>query len=407
MQQLKIAIVASGLLVILEFYHFVRTHFSFEQYFHDSIAFTNYIRESNGNQNWLSLMRNRVETDPITNIRSWGCNLTESPVTFIHIGKSGGGTCRPKFQSLRNDYGYVNALYPFFYTDPNYTDSRRVIDCDAVTPLGNAIGCPVPMQLSTKSKLCSLESDTCHKSYVGHNFLGNEIHWLPPKILLSWWNTTFYFTKEETKRNATVIKRHLKSLIPPNIWCIDEKSSRPQNRKAYMKSYSSCVQPLQSMIDETSLKMFIDELKPSKHKSLGNMDWSPLYASLPVLRTTIIREPFSWLVSKFFWEVREEDHKPRCEEIDFATTHTQDGHFHFHNTVGDGWASRFALKYLFYLCGEGNDCSLRLNFFDYVSSYLRYLLLTCGGICIDFVVTILIVRLSQSIYERNIRNKGP
>jgi hypothetical protein len=92
-----------------------------------------------------------------------------------------------------------------------------------------------------------------------------------------------------------------------------------------------------------------------------------LTSNLPILRVTVLREPFSWLMSKFFWhpyhysvnntmvtpyhgwlrkKLRiEEDKKknrqtPRfikCDDVEEAA---------------HGWVATRSLMYLFYLCGE-------------------------------------------------------
>jgi len=130
--------------------------------------------------------------------------------------------------------------------------------------------------------------------------------------------------------------------------------------------------------------------------SPNQINWSPLYASMPVLRSTMIREPISWLLSKFFWH-KFDDGDVVCDDVTAATQFTE-GAFEFSlreqtyispeienhggkdygmnyfdsledrddkvsTPNGDrvsaphGWANRFAMQYILYLCGE--DCAAR------------------------------------------------
>jgi hypothetical protein len=71
-------------------------------------------------------------------------------------------------------------------------------------------------------------------------------------------------------------------------------------------------------------------------------NYAPLYASLPLQRVTILREPWSWLVSKFFWH-HDLDTDKECDDLEYA----------------EDWANRYILQYTTYLCGD--DCAIRLE----------------------------------------------
>ena len=77
-----------------------------------------------------------------------------------------------------------------------------------------------------------------------------------------------------------------------------------------------------------------------KHAMDKRKDYSDIYASMPLHRTTVMREPWSWIGSKFFWA-----HLDRqgfvCDK-DFAS-----------------WMYRFVQAYLFPFCGV--DCENRFQ----------------------------------------------
>ena len=189
--------------------------------------------------------------------------------------------------------------------------------------------------------------------------MGNELHWLPSKYLSSWWQSNFHFRKDESKENSILIQNHLESLSEGNkSWCNTNNVDfgmleRPFSPKQYDKIYSICAAKLQSSLDKVSFESFTHELRPGQFFTVGSMDWSPIYASLPVIRTTVVREPFSWLVTRFFWTNRQKNLELKCLEVDFATVEEDDRSFY--GVLGKGWANRYALQYLFYLCGEGKE----------------------------------------------------
>jgi hypothetical protein len=156
-------------------------------------------------------------------IRSWGCGLTDTPFMFVHIGKAGGGTARARiaassvnFTAIQGGGGWkddAGAYYPVRNTSsemgevvqkarfctsrhpqfrplPERTFEKTIV-CTASTPIGQALACPAPLgRLGDEQRHCApdLMSDEAPVVYAGHNFLGNELHWLPPKILAKWWS---------------------------------------------------------------------------------------------------------------------------------------------------------------------------------------------------------------------------
>ena len=83
---------------------------------------------------------------------------------------------------------------------------------------------------------------------------------------------------------------------------------------------------------------------------------------MPVLRTTLMREPFSWLLSKFFWHTGEPN-GTTCDDLDMATslgaTAATEHVFavKVKRMTGAGWLNRHAWYYILILCGE--DCDAR------------------------------------------------
>jgi hypothetical protein len=287
--------------------------------------------------------------------------------------------------------------------------------CHATTPLGQAVACPVPLMhrsrhgsksnqnrtksngattrnTATKTKkidgcreACDFSSDSCHVVYVGHNLLGNEMHWLPQRYLSNWWKNDYltsfppiYSSSSEfaiEEEQADKIQAYLQTLAPGDqSWCPYMQKSRPSRGNDY-EAYVQCSVTLGQLVDKAAfLTVQARHYHPlttativTNTTAAGNdiltarvpghphesIDWSHIYASLPVLRTTILREPFSWLVSKFFWH-----HAPsKCDDVETATMPFSPFTKNGTPERKGGWANRFALDYIIYLCGE--DCAAR------------------------------------------------
>jgi len=334
-------------------------------------------------------------------IRSWGCNLTESPLVFVHIGKSGGGTIRARFAAAALNftrekwwnYHGDNHYYPmptrrrlneettttsqedsnkFFsrgtFCSSNNNNRRRifgknnseplkrfsqqafeqVFECNAQTPLGRFVGCPAVFRKDQACKGCSNLSDAgCYAVYAGHNPLGNELHWLSAPLLQDWWNEK-WASLFPSKTMSSV-----QSITPGTsnpYWCpqINETRSTEagvtMTRRAVHKQYYDCSKNISLEMDETFL--------PSWHQIASKFgmekNYAPFYASLPMHRTVLLREPFSWLMSRFFWAL-EYRSKFKCDDIPTVTKYGTNLTF-----AQSGWAYQVVLEALFSLCGE--DC---------------------------------------------------
>ena len=300
-------------------------------------------------------------------IRSWGCSKSESPLIFVHIGKSGGGSARERLRNSKQEqYSFCNAEFPAFYARQQGLNlDIEHIECSATTPLSHAISCPQPLNMVRRCSGCYPRFKSCQQIYVGHNYLGTELHWLPQQILSKWWEESNLILSNHS--TFKFIKGSIETLYPTNNkWCSFEKNnnSRPVDSEDYNRSYSNCSIPLKDIVEKKVLTYFDNNaVNPIMtgynpfHILSGNMDWSFLYASLPVLRMTIVREPFSWLISKFFWHLEEDDNIIICEDIKMATHSGSDGKREIHNYIGPGWAHRYAMGYILHLCGE--DCKNR------------------------------------------------
>lgn len=292
-------------------------------------------------------------------IRKWGCNRTETPTIFVHIGKAGGGMTRARFAAAALDYDreewhsphkdkhwypvsstakakFCNSRYRTWNV-PNTTIWQESFEgnlpCNATTPIGLALACPEPAKETGRCLGCTdWGSDECHTVYVGHNNLGSELHWLPPPYVRKWWKSTPWDLSVDW------------SLIDPSRhgWC--REGSRPKNiprpvsHAAYKETFAECSIPTGDAWDGKFESFWLEKHQEAdKHIPLN---YSPIYASLPVQRLTMVREPWSWLVSKFFWH-HDLDSSIRCDDMNEARN----------------WAHEYALQYIAYLCG--NDCAIR------------------------------------------------
>jgi len=310
-------------------------------------------------------------------IRKWGCNKTETPFIFVHIGKAGGGSVRSRIAASSLNYSYTKSgglekldgsYYPvsgetkahfasscFTRHLPSDEDTYEGTNpCHASTPLGQAIGCPETLQKIRRQEHkrhgeCDPFSDTCHLVYVGHNFFGSEMHWLPVQYLKKWWASL---------GNDNAITPLWDKLLPDGTWCASKKESRPVKAHNYAHDYEQCSIPLQREVDTKVIHALTNHLSIDESQVITS--WSPLYASLPVLRVTVMRDPFSWLVSKYFWHRTKEDGLT-CDDVEEATLWTNPRITRPHrlkmNKSGPGWVSRMCLGYIMYICGE--DCIVR------------------------------------------------
>lgn len=327
-------------------------------------------------------------------IRKWGCARTESPLIFVHVGKAGGGMVRARFAASARNYDREawhapnndNHFYPIHHPETgdhiynasfcNSGNKHSRIPkspiwpktfegnyfCNATTPIGAAIGCPQPSLPERRCKGCGdYSSPNCHQVYVGHNSIGSELHWLPPPFLQQWWSRTKWASAYDIEWDR---------IHEGGVWCkTNAKKSktypRPSLLKPYHDIFAECSAPIGDEVD-ASFKAFwhatqdntvwTGKPRSSSNESVGFLlNYSPLYASLPVHRTTLVRDPYVWLISKFFWHLRHRERLPdgsklTCDNIPEAVRAS---------LSNPGWAYHDVVSYLGYLCGD--DCTIRLE----------------------------------------------
>jgi hypothetical protein len=322
-----------------------------------------------------------MSLDKNKTIRKWGCHRNETPLIFVHVGKAGGGMVRARFAGSALNYGHRewhtpekdNHFYPVSAAhNASFCNSKnknhRVPEsnlwpktfegnapCSATTPIGLALACPEASLERSKCLGCNdLTSEHCHTVYVGHNNMGSELHWLPPKYLEKWWQSTEWYTKMEELKDNHTPRFPFHQLTPKKKkWCRKQKKPRPDHGGDFAKVYDQCSVPLAAQFDD-QFERFWSQQSSTNQPTI--MNYSPIYASLPVHRATMLREPYSWLVSKFFWHSRDMERNPetnkqlRCWDIETASKSS---------LTNPGWAYLDVMHYIGYLCGD--DCSIRLE----------------------------------------------
>lgn len=357
----------------------------------DSTQSKNYVLQKAAANSLLEQMSDEQKT-----IRSWGCNLTESPLVFVHIGKSGGGTIRARFAAAAWNftrekwwnYNGDNHYYPMptrkrlnekesqedsqfsrgTFCSSNNNNRRRVVDengaepikrfaqqsfekvfeCNAMTPLGRFVGCPAVFRNDQACKGCSnLSGSGCYAVYAGHNPLGNELHWLSAPLLQDWWNEKW--AGLFPSKTITSVQSISPGTSSP-YWCPQMNETRitdttvPMIKRHLHKPYYECSNNISLEMDQA----FLPSWNEIATKFGMEKNYAPFYASLPMHRTVLLREPFSWLMSRFFW-ASEFRKNFKCDDIPSATTHHTNLTF-----AQSGWAYQVVIEALFSLCGE--DC---------------------------------------------------
>ncbi|CAB9519789.1 expressed unknown protein [Seminavis robusta] len=350
---------------------------------------------------------NQLAAGNDTSIRQWGCTpRNETPFIFVHIGKAGGGGVRSRMAAAALDYNrsgwhrihedpnyyypvydengqmhkgkFLASIYPSwlpkslpqFHSEFEYEGYGF---CGATTPLGSAIACPneqVP-EFCMDHDNDTVSETRCDLVYMGHNVLGSELHWLPTSYLVKWWNHSLWAQDPESQSVAQLLEdRHLQVVkkwhVPdkvkeivggemklPKIRC--EKG--PYHYRDLKRNYKRCFEPKEAVVDKVY------------HHVMGHddpMQAARLTASLPVVRVTVLREPFTWLLSKFFWHPQHwlsnntvvvPESGPyrnnRRKDLDKQKNLTTPPFVKCDDLeVAAGWVENRALSYMFYLCGE-------------------------------------------------------
>jgi len=245
------------------------------------------------------------------------------------------------------------AFYNFFKPDTSL--------CSATTPISQAIGCPDVQRTCTGST----GPQSTHHVVTGHNLFGHDIQWLPSDNLEKWWEKNW-------ATEGDGISPLWKTLDGEQQWCGDFKRAQQTMSKKERKGlWSKCAKRLQNATDILAYEHMSKKMAFSTSADRGKA-WSAVYASLPVIRVTVMRNPFSWLMSKFSWHGLHNQFHLTCDDVEEATYGSEDpdiykGIFNFSSlsdvkkniavNAGPGWLRRFALSYIYYVCGT--DCVVR------------------------------------------------
>jgi hypothetical protein len=337
----------------------------------------------------------------------------------VRVGGGDGDKAEEEEEGSFQKGYFCNSGYPNFWAHGRKTFEGTYV-CHATTPRGQAVACPMPLMHKSRHsrssnknstttstagstpnntttnnnttivvddgcrEACDFSSDSCHVVYVGHNLLGNEMHWLPQRYLSNWWKSDYLASTPSVYASSFVhdveaeapkdkIQAYLQTLAPVDrAWCPFLKKSRPALGDDY-QGYAQCAVTLGLVVDKEAfltvqarhyhpLTTTVTTTSTPRNDTLAAqlpqhlhdyMDWSHIYASMPVLRTTILREPFSWLVSKYFW------HRgpSKCDDVKMATMPISPFTGNGKHARRGGWVNQYALNYIEYLCG--GDCAAR------------------------------------------------
>eukprot|EP00814_Leptocylindrus_danicus_P022384 CAMPEP_0116004586 /NCGR_PEP_ID=MMETSP0321-20121206/681_1 /TAXON_ID=163516 /ORGANISM="Leptocylindrus danicus var. danicus, Strain B650" /LENGTH=444 /DNA_ID=CAMNT_0003472897 /DNA_START=380 /DNA_END=1714 /DNA_ORIENTATION=+ len=306
----------------------------------------------------------------------------ETPLIFVHIGKCGGGSVRARLAAGALNYtkgtkwvesDKAGSYYPvatkvangaeevvmekaYFCNSKhlNYRSSTKeksyegTLACNSTTPLGHMIGCPELLMVNfCQPGACEATSSSCRIVYAGHNLLGNEMHYLPYQVSMKWWESTWRHLYRD-KSFADFISSHLSNLSPGNTnYCEQSNFSRPVTLRDHNQLYGKCSVPIFNEVDSRARTM-AQNLQSYSGVSEYQENWSPIYASLPAQRITMIRDPFDFLLSQYFWQNIGDDFD--CNDLKGATTFDS-------NIEKSNWVNKYSLKFIEYVCGE--DCTVR------------------------------------------------
>jgi hypothetical protein len=255
---------------------------------------------------------------------------------------------------------------------------------------------------------------TCDVVFTAHNNMGSELNWLPPRYLKNhWWDnmvlTLSSTDQEPTSQQKESLEQYWDALLDDrqrrrnklraraggsesntatidgenetdtaHRWCPNgytdwitdtTKYDRPTTSSAYKGAYEDCSRPLAARADAAFVETFFSSSSETQQQQQQqSKNYSPFYASMPLHRVTVMRDPWSWIVSKFFWHninsqlantTSIPDGTLSCSVVT-APTKTKGGKgFPVDPITGRelGWCEQMAIVFLIKLCG--NDCRVR------------------------------------------------
>lgn len=320
-------------------------------------------------------------------------------------GSHNDNTTTTTTQQPQRGYFCNSGLHNYRYHGHHRTFEGTHI-CRALSPVGHAIACPGTARDSFgKCHGCPIDGAACHRIYAGHNLLGNEMHHLPPHYLLKWWKTMWDGSNDDDSSSlhatttTTTTNSYSSSLtdlwhllqVDNRAWCPMLHRARPETFGISNRFFDQCAVPLGQHVDRVALQWAAasknavwqrrrrrrenDNSNNNNNMTSNNklessslldwdllsFNWGPIYASLPVLRTIVVREPFGWLLSKYAWHRHAQFYI--CQNVTAATyrPYQQAAESsslpHYPPTKALGWAHNHALYYLLQICGE--DCQVR------------------------------------------------
>ncbi len=237
---------------------------------------------------------------------------------------------------------------------------------------------------------------TCDAVFAGHLNIGSELTWLPPRYLKHhWWDKSEFEASntkllepfwerllDDRKRRRTKLRiaamdhnKIERTNIEPQKdfetgrWCPEGYKymnqtlyDRPSTKFELDAAYETCSRPLAEDADRAFREVFS-----------SSTNYSPFYASMPVHRVTMMRDPWSWIISKFFWHqlntyvpperralpcfdvttpiIIQKKNSTRLGKTDVAPLDPLDPDREL------GWVEQFSLLFLIKLCGD--DCRIR------------------------------------------------
>jgi len=219
--------------------------------------------------------------------------------------------------------------------------------------------------------------------------IGNELRSLPPvklqalpkNILMEWWKSTPIGEREmvlaashrqlvELLQKRDQVK-NLALLLEDEEFCPTPSSyGHPQHLPD--EYFEKCIRYKQEAVDTLAHRVaeVVDEYNSDKNNNHPHLVWSQMISSLPVVRVTMIREPFSWLVSKFMWHTEHYSSQGNGTMITTDRGPLRNKEQFIRNKqagkpppapfvkcddvqeAANGWASLRAVTYIVYLCGE-------------------------------------------------------
>jgi hypothetical protein len=142
--------------------------------------------------------------------------------------------------------------------------------------------------------------------------MGSELLWLPPKCLEKWCRSTEWYTKMEELKDHHTPRLPFHQLTPKSKnWYRNRKTPRPDHGRDFAQVYNKCSVPLAAQFDD-EFERFWSQQYSTNQPTI--MNYSPIYASLPAHRATMLREPYSWLVSELFWHKRDRERNPETNQ---------------------------------------------------------------------------------------------